>query len=132
MRIHTFVIVPPVLRCHDSVSDKNHIRLVDLDFRFEARRGRDEIIGIFKINRFIVDGERHSRLTLNPGQRHFLRVCAVWISRLQPDLLKLIADVFDRKFFAFRSWCASFKFIRRKNLDVRQQSVRRDCFQCRL
>jgi hypothetical protein len=61
----------------------------------ETRRGSNEIILIFEIDRFVANRERHPRFAFDPGQGNLLRVCPVRISRLQPDLFELIGDVFD-------------------------------------
>src|SRR5204862_7777053 len=67
-----------------------------------------------------------ARLRLESGEWNFLKIIAVWISRAQSDLLELVADVFDRKFFAFRSRGPAFEFIRRQHFDMGEQSIRCD------
>src|SRR5437899_12255743 len=60
---------------------------------------------------------------------NLLCVCPVGIALSYSNQFELISDVFDRKFFTFRSRRAPFEFIRRKNLDVREQTVGRDRLQ---
>src|SRR5205814_1908759 len=78
------------------------------------------------------DGKGRARRRFDSGERNFLKVSAVWISRAQSDLLELVADVFDRKFFAFRSRGAAFEFIRGQHFDMGEQSIRCDRIQRRL
>src|SRR5450755_1072865 len=124
--VNALIVVPAILRSDYSVADENHVRVFDCDVGQETLSQRNRVLGKFEPDGLSACRKESCRSAAYASERDRLNVATVRVAGRQMQVLELLRDVLNRKLPAARAGQASLVFVRGKDLDVAENSLRRD------